>query len=116
MLRFRILDAQAEVDMKGVVIVRGLLRDLPENELREAHDRLLDKLKGPGRDLGNTGHRAYRNVANPRELMVVDSWEDIDGAEKLMSNPDLPGHLGKFFDGTPDVAIWSQTDWDGYDQ
>lgn len=102
--------------MKGVVIVRGLLRDLPENELREAHDRLLDKLKGPGRDLGNTGHRAYRNVANPRELMVVDSWEDIDGAEKLMSNPDLPGHLGKFFDGTPDVAIWSQTDWDGYDQ
>lgn len=101
--------------MKGVVIVRGLLKDLPDSELREAHDLLLANLKGPGRELGNLGHRAYRNVSNSRELMVIDTWQDISGAEKLMSNPDLPEHLGKFLDGTLEIAIWSQTDWDGYD-
>ncbi len=101
--------------MKGIVIVRGLSKDLPEKEIREAHDRLLENLKGPGGALGNTGHRAYRNSSNPKELMVIDIWEKMSGAEKLMSNPELPGELEKFFDGMPDVTIWSETDWDGYD-
>lgn len=101
--------------MRGIVAVRGILKDLPESDLRAAHDRLLGVLKGPGHELGNTGHRAYRNTSNPNELLVVDLWDDLAGAEKLMSDPDLPAQLGQFFDGMPDVAIWSETQWDGYD-
>lgn len=101
--------------MRGIVAVRGKLKDLPEPALRAAHDHLLGMLKGPGRALGNTGHRAYRNTLNPDELLVVDMWDDLAGAEELMSNPDLPAQLGEFFDGMPEVVIWAETDWDGYD-
>lgn len=101
--------------MKGVVIVRGLLKDATEKDLRQAHDRLLEALRGPGRALGNSGHRAYRNSANPKELMVIDIWDKLEGGAQLMSDPDLAAHLGQFFDGMPEVTIWSETDWDGYD-
>ena len=101
--------------MKGIVIVRGRTKDLPDHELRAEHNELLEELRGPGASLGNTGHRAYRNTASPGELMVIDIWDSLEGAEKLMSDPDLPERLAKFFDGVPDVTVWAQTDWDGYD-
>ncbi len=101
--------------MKAVVIVRGTLKDLPDAQLREAHDQLLGELRGPGGELGNTGYRAFRNSANPNELMVIDTWTDAAGAEALMSDPELPLRLGRFFDGTPAVTIWTDSGWDGYD-
>lgn len=102
--------------MKGIVVVRGALRNLPDQKLRDAHDALLGDLKGPGRALGNVGHRAYRNRAHAGELMVIDTWENIEGAEKLMADPELPARFADFFDAMPDVSVWSQTDWDGYDR
>ena len=101
--------------MKGIVTVRGPVKDLPEAELREEHNRLLEELRGPGKSLGNTGHRAYRNTAVPGELVVIDTWDNLSGAEQLMSDPELPQRLAKFFDGIPEVTLWAQTDWDGYD-
>lgn len=38
-----------EEPVKGIVIVRGRHQDLPEAELRAAHDRLFDHLPEPGR-------------------------------------------------------------------
>lgn len=102
--------------MKGIVLVRGTLKNLPEDQLRSAHDSLLGDLKGPGRSLGNTGHRAYRNQADPNQLLVIDRWENLQGAASLMADPALPDRFSGFFSAMPDVSIWAQTDWEGYDR
>ena len=100
--------------MNVVVTVRGKLRRLPEQELRRAHDSLLGKLESVGRSLGNVGHRAYFRSGDSRELMVIDTWTNVAGAEKLMANPNLPAELGTFFEGVPEVSIWTDAGWAGY--
>lgn len=100
--------------MKYIVSVRGMLKNAEEAKSQAVHDATIAMIGEMGRSMGNIGHRAYLNPQNRREFMAIDTWDNIEGPQKLLSNPDLATEFGKLFDGMPQVVIWAETEWAGW--
>ena len=46
--------------------------------------------------------------------MAVDFWNNMEGIQKMYSDPNLAEEFGKLFDGEPEVVIWANSGWEGY--
>ncbi len=97
--------------MNYIVIVRGKLKNSDEKHSKKIHDATIDLVGPMGRSLGNTGHRAYLNPQNRREFLAIDSWNNIEGPQKLLNDPKLAEEFGKLFDGMPEVTILEEAGW-----
>jgi hypothetical protein len=64
--------------------------------------------------MGSTGHYPYVNVQDGGEFFAIDLWDNLEGIQKLYSDPSLASELGKMFEGQPEVTIWTNTGWFQY--
>lgn len=78
------------------------------------HDATVQKVSPLGRSMGSTAHQAYLNTQNRREFFAVDSWDNLEGIQKLYSDPNLAAEFAKLFEGQPDVTIWAESGWFSY--
>ena len=98
--------------MKFIVTVRGMLKD-PANA-QKVHDATIAAVSPMGRKAGSTGHQTFLNAKNPKEFFAVDVWNNMEGIQKLYSDPNLATEFGKLFEGMPDVTVWTNTGWQSY--
>ena len=97
--------------MKYVVTVRGMLKAADEKQSQATHDATIDKIGPMGRSMGNVGHQAYLNPQNRREFLAVDTWDNMEGPQKLLADPALGAEFAMLFDGQPQVTFWAAADW-----
>ncbi len=95
--------------MKYIVTVRGRLK---ADSGQSAHDAVVDRLSPISRGLGALGHQAYLNAQDPREFFAVDTWANMEGIQKFMSDAANPAAaIGSLFEGQPEVTVWSESGW-----
>ena len=100
--------------MKYITVVRGKLKAADEKQSQMVHNATIDKLSPMSKPMGGIGHRAYLGQQNHQEFLAVDTWDNLEGLQKLYSDPNLAAEFGKLFDGLPEVTIWAETDWSGW--
>jgi hypothetical protein len=96
--------------MNYITVVRGQLKGSPE-EARRGHDATVEKLSAMTRPLGAVGHRPHLNPRNPKEFLAIDTWNNLEGLQKFMSDPQVAAAFGQLFEGMPDISIWAESDW-----
>ncbi len=96
--------------MKYIVTVRGNLKGGPE-QAHKAHDAIISKMSSVSRQMGNTSHQTYLNVQNNNEFCSIDSWDNLEGIQKLYSDPALGAEFATMFTEQPQVTIWGESGW-----
>jgi hypothetical protein len=99
--------------MKYVVTVHGTLKDNPD-KIGPIHNEIITKLSPLSKSMGSIGHQTYLNTQNGKEFFSVDTWDNIEGIQKLYSDPALGTEFAKMFEGQPDVMVWSESGWFHY--
>src|SRR5512141_1011437 len=97
--------------MEYVTIVRAKLKGADAKAAQKAHDATVEQLSAKTRPMGATGHRAYLNPQNPMEFLAIDPWNNLEGLQKFMGDPQVAQAFGALFEGQPDITIWSESDW-----
>lgn len=100
--------------MKLIVVVRGKLKAADAKAAQASHDAIVAKLRPISQPLGASGHRAYLNPQNPQEFLAVDQWDNPEGIQKFMSDPNTAADIGALFEGQPDVSVWAESGWGGF--
>jgi quinol monooxygenase YgiN len=100
--------------MKYITVVRGKLKS--PKDAQAAHDATVAKLSAMTRPMGAVGHQPYLNPQNPAEFLAVDTWTNLEGLQKFMSDPNVAAEFGKLFDGMPDVTIWQESGWASFSE
>lgn len=96
--------------MRYIVTVRGHLKGTAQ-EARLAHDDIVSKVSPMGRPMGNTSHQAYLNVENGNEFFAIDVWDNMEGIQKLYSDPNLASEFARMFSDQPQMSIWADAGW-----
>jgi len=99
--------------MRYIVTVRAMLKG-DEAQAQKVHDETVAKVSPLGKSMGSTGHQAYLNTQNRREFLAIDFWDNLEGIQKLYSDPNLATEFGKLFEGQPEVTIWVNSGWMQY--
>ena len=99
--------------MQFVVTVRGNLKG-DRAQSQAVHDATMAQVSPEGRKLGSTAHQTFLNPENEKEFLAVDFWNNLEGIQKLYSDPNLAVEFGKLFDGEPEVVVWANSGWDSY--
>ena len=97
--------------MKFITVVRGKLKDTDTKAAQAGHDATVAKLSAISKPMGAVGHRAYLNPQNLQEFLAVDTWDNVEGLQKFMADPNVGAEFGKLFDGMPDVTVWAESGW-----
>lgn len=100
--------------MRYIVVVRGMLKSADEKASQAAHDATVQKVSPLGKSMGSTGHQAYLNSQNRREFLAIDFWDNMEGIQKLYSDPNLAAEFATLFEGQPEVTIWADSGWFQY--
>ena len=96
--------------MRYIVTVRGNLKG-GSQEAHKAHVEIVAKVSPMGKSMGNTSHQAYLNFQNENEFFAIDYWDNLEGIQKLYSDPQLGEEFARMFDGQPEVTIWADSGW-----
>lgn len=96
--------------MRYIVVVRGKLKGSAA-EAGKAHDEIVAKVSPQGKAMGNTSHQAYLNVQAEGDFLAIDFWDNMEGIQKLYSDPNLASEFAKMFEGEPDISIWGDSGW-----
>jgi quinol monooxygenase YgiN len=96
--------------MNYITVVRGKLKGTPQ-EAQMAHDGTVEKLSAMTRPMGAIGHKPHLNPKDPTEFLAIDTWNNLEGLQKFMSDPQVAAAFGALFDGMPDISIWTESDW-----
>ena len=96
--------------MNYITVVRGRLKGSPA-EAKAGHDAAVEQLSAMTRPMGAVGHKPHLNPQDPKEFLAIDTWNNLEGLQKFMSDPQVAAAFGELFDGMPDVSIWAESDW-----
>jgi len=96
--------------MRYVVTVRGMLKG-DGKQAQKTHDATIDKVSPMSKTMGNISHHTYLNTQNGKEFFAIDVWDNLEGIQKLYSDPNLAAEFGKLFEGQPEVSVWADTGW-----
>lgn len=99
--------------MQYVVTVRGKLKG-DRAQAQAVHDATIAQISPQGREMGSTGHQTFLNPENEKDFLAVDFWNNMEGIQKLYSDPNLATEFGKLFDAEPEVTIWANSGWESY--
>jgi len=99
--------------MRYIVTVRAMLKG-DEKEAQKVHDATVAKVSPLGKSMGSTSHQAYLNTQNRKEFLAIDVWDNLEGIQKLYSDPNLATEFGKLFEGQPEVTVWVDSEWMHY--
>ena len=101
--------------MRVITTVRGTVKDTDPTKAKETHNEIFNRLKPVGDALGAIGHQTFLNPENPREFLAVDTWPDMESLQGFMRHSSNPAaSIGGMFEGQPDIAVWVESDYDGY--
>jgi hypothetical protein len=100
--------------MNYIVIVRGRLKSADEKQSRKTHDSTVKMIGPQGRSMGNIGHHAYLDPKDRREFLAIDTWDNLEGPQKLLQDPSLAAEFGKLFEGLPDVTVLEDSGWEAW--
>lgn len=98
--------------MKYIVTVRGTLKDA--GKAQSVHDATIAAVSPIGKSLGSTSHQTFLNAQNPKEFFAIDVWDNMEGIQKMYSDPNLATEFGKLFEGMPEVTVWGNSGWQSY--
>ena len=98
--------------MKFIVTVRGMLKD--PATAQKVHDATMAAVAPLSKTQGSVGHQTFLNAATPKEFFAVDTWDNLEGIQKLYGDPNLAVEFGKLFEGSPQVTVWTNTGWASY--
>jgi len=96
--------------MNYISVVRGKLKGNPK-DAKKAHDATVEKLSAVTRPMGAIGHKPHLNPKDPTEFLALDTWNNLDGLQKFMGDPQVAAAFGSLFEGLPDISIWAESDW-----
>ena len=96
--------------MNYVTIVRATLKGSPK-EAQMAHDAVVEKLSAMTRPMGAIGHKPHLNPQNAKEFLAIDTWNNLEGLQKFMNDPQVMQSFGELFEGRPDISVWAESDW-----
>ena len=96
--------------MNYITIVRAKLKGDPK-EAQMAHDATVEKLSAMTRPMGAIGHKPHLNTQDPTEFLAIDTWNNLEGLQKFMSDPQVAAAFGQLFEGMPDISVWAESDW-----
>jgi hypothetical protein len=96
--------------MKYIVTVRGTLKG-DAMQSQKVHDETVAKVSPLGKSIGSISHQAYLNTQNGKEFFAIDVWDNLEGIQKLYSDPNLALEFGKLFEGMPEVTVWGESGW-----
>jgi len=99
--------------MKYIVTVRGTLKG-DARQAQMVHDETVAKVSPLGKSMGSTGHQAYLNTQNGKDFFAIDFWDNLEGIQKLYSDPNLATEFAKLFEGQPEVTVWADSGWFQY--
>ena len=99
--------------MRYIVTVRAMLKG-DEAQAQKVHDETVAKVSPLGKSMGSTSHQAYVNTQNRKEFLAIDFWDNLEGIQKLYSDPNLATEFGKLFEGQPEVTVWVDSGWMQY--
>lgn len=67
------------------------------------------------RSHGATGHTIYRGVADPNQVVIINTFASIEGAQAFTTDPSLPEAMQRAgVDGPPAVWIVEEADTASY--
>jgi quinol monooxygenase YgiN len=96
--------------MNYITVVRAKLKGNPK-EAQMLHDATVEKLSEMTRPMGAIGHKPHLNPNEPTEFLAIDTWNNLEGLQKFMSDPKVAEAFGQLFDGAPDISVWAESDW-----
>jgi len=96
--------------MNYITVVRAKLKGDPK-EAQRAHDATVEKLSAMTRPMGAIGHRPHVNPHDPTQFLAIDTWNNLEGLQKFMSDPQVAAAFGQLFEGMPDISVWAESDW-----
>jgi quinol monooxygenase YgiN len=96
--------------MNYITVVRGKLKGTSE-EAQRGHDATVEKLSAMTRPMGAIGHRPHLNPNDPSEFLAIDTWNNLEGLQKFMRDPQVAAAFGTLFEGMPDISVWAESDW-----
>lgn len=99
--------------MKYVVTVRGTLKG-DESQAQTIHDAIVAKISPLSKSMGGTGHQPHLNPENRKEFLSIDIWDNLEGIQKLYSDPNIATEFEKMFEGQPEVTVWADSGWMQY--
>ncbi len=99
--------------MKYVVVVRGKLKGNVA-DAGKAHNDIVAKTSQLSKSMGNVHHQTFLGVQNGNQFQAIDFWDNIEGIQKLYSDPNMAAEFAKLFDGQPEVTIWGESGWSQY--
>ncbi len=99
--------------MRYVVTVRGILKG-GSAQAQKVHDAIVGATSAMSKQMGNTSHRTHLNTQNNNEFLAVDVWDNLEGIQKLYSDPNLAAEFAKLFEGQPQVTVWAESGWMQY--
>lgn len=87
------------------VIVRHRVRDY------EAWKPIFDEHGAVRRRHGALGHRLYRVAGDPDEQVIVNLFQDAEGAQAFLADPSLREVMQRAgVEGQPDVLVCDRTE------
>lgn len=96
--------------MNYITVVRARLKGSTK-EAQMAHDATVEQLSAMTRPMGAIGHKPHLNPQDPKEFLAIDTWNNLEGLQKFMSDPKVAEAFGNLFEGQPDISIWAESDW-----
>ena len=97
--------------MNYITVVRGKLKGDSQKAAQMAHDATVEKLSEMTRPMGALHHKAHLNPQDPMEFLAIDAWNNLEGLQKFMTDPQVAEAFGALFEGMPDVSVWAESDW-----
>lgn len=109
--------AQAPPDLAEktvyTVFIRGKLKNDPATS-KMIHDNFAGNGKAQAIGLGDQGHYVFLNLLPPPDggalppsdqVLAIDLWNDLNGLQTFLQNPDVQSFLGSLYTGQPEVTI-----------
>jgi hypothetical protein len=100
--------------MKYIVCVRATLKSTDEQAMQGAHDEIVRTVSPLAKSMGDIAHQSYLNPQNRREFMAIDTWDNLEGIQKLYADPRVGESFANLFEGQPQVTIWAESGWFAY--
>jgi quinol monooxygenase YgiN len=88
-----------------VVFVRAKFASTDAAANKAAHDAIVNASKEQVQKDGDLRHIVVLGAQDPTEFLAIDIWDNQEGLNKFLSNPDVQQAFGSLFTAQPDVSV-----------
>ncbi len=103
---------EMEIDDTTIVVtVEGTLALDTEEENLPAHNGVAEAGREAAQALGDYAHIVYLDVADRRQFLAVDLWDDPEGLQTFFGDPDIQAAFASLFAEPPTVSVWMPSNY-----